>query len=154
MRRALVLCPEPTHTCTHTCTDNVTVTHLWMVAVSESLGVWFVPKPVVVNTETSGCDMVERWRHYLSSHYHWYPSMFVPQTLRSLQQEAYLCFLWSSLWSLSYCMCEMPRVLLANYRMSKKNKSLFSCQQGLFTPFSSLTPHLSLPAHNIDIYYP
>lgn len=65
VRRALVLSPGLQ---SHTQTHDMAVTHLSMMAISESVGVsWFVPKPVVVNMQASGCDTLERWRRYLSS---------------------------------------------------------------------------------------
>lgn len=50
--------------CKHT---HMPVTFLSSMPLSESVGgSWFVPKPVVVNMQVSGCDTQEIWRLYQS----------------------------------------------------------------------------------------
>lgn len=78
--------------------------------LSESVEVlWFVPKLVVAYMQASGCDLKKRWSCYLLSLCHWGPSVFCSKALRSLQQEGYLYFLWSRLWSLSQYMSEFVK---------------------------------------------
>lgn len=109
VRQALALTPG-LQSNTYSQIHDMTVTHLSTMLLSESVEVlWFVPKLAVAYMQASGCDLKKRWSCYLLSLCHWGPSVFCYKALRSLQQEGYLYFLWSRLWSLSQYMSEFVK---------------------------------------------